>query len=70
MEPSKRTMQVLLLSSYALVSAGPALLSYIAGINLVDGGWVYEAGQLLSLIAFPIFALQPLLAARLKIADR
>jgi predicted ferric reductase len=63
-------MQVLLLSSYALVSAGPALLSYIAGINLVDGGWVYEAGQLLSLIAFPIFALQPLLAARLKIADR
>ncbi len=70
MEPSKRTLRAFLLSCYTLIAAGPALFSYLSGINLVDGGWVYEAGQLLSLLAFPVFALQPVLASRLRLADR
>ena len=36
MEPSKRTLRAFLLSCYTLIVAGPALFSYLSGINLVD----------------------------------
>lgn len=71
--PTGRKLTVIRVVSiclYAAVVLSAILVSFLSFRGVYDLTDPYSIGSFLSLIAFPIFALQPVLAARLKILDR
>jgi len=56
--------------SYALIVAIPAVVSYLLAPYAWERGAALHLGLVLSLVGFPILALQPVLSARMKWLDR
>jgi len=68
--PTRAALATLLLGSYGLVTALPALAAFLITSVPPHPSPVYGLGQALALIALPMLAMQPVLSARLRIVDR
>jgi predicted ferric reductase len=67
-KPDMRAKAVLL-TGYCIAVLLPTVIAFAVASPLADG-ILYGFGKILVLIAFPVLALQPLLAARLRYPDR
>lgn len=53
-----------------IIVTGPVLILLVFYEDSFSGNPLYEAGQILVLLAFPVLALQPVLSARLRLLDK
>jgi predicted ferric reductase len=65
-----RILQVLLGTVYGAALVAPPAVLYLTARPLLAGGTVELLGSTLLIIAFPVLALQPVLAARLRVLDQ
>ncbi len=63
-------VRTILIGIYSIIILGPAVLLTIMDPSAWSGTFLYEIGQLLGLIAYPVLALQSVLSARIRLLDR
>ncbi|MFP4383405.1 MAG: ferric reductase-like transmembrane domain-containing protein [Spirochaetia bacterium] len=67
---SLKLVRSLLILVYVIIVTVPVLILLIFYGDSFSGNPLYEAGQILVLLAFPVLALQPVLSARLRLLDK
>ncbi len=69
-QKNDRALQVLLGSAYGVAILAPLAVQYLTGRPFKSGQTLEIIGNVLILMAFPILALQPVLAGRFRVLDR